>query len=260
MNRISTQFIIIFGQTIFFLAFMLVFAPSNLRDVLTDTGLGYSFNLSISAAIIFSSLLLSRSLFIAFRKRILSHFAHCIWCALEIIITCAFIAMFISLSSRGDIPYFDALYRNLAMYAPIMVIPYFIIFPIVIIRENAEKKFEEAPEGSIMKFRDSNHLLKFTASDSAVLFIEAQENYLKINYEENDVVKEYVLRASMKSVEQMCTEHNILRCHRSFYVNVKRINILRKDREGIIYIEMNNPGAKQVPVSKTYYDRISSCL
>ena len=64
----------------------------------------------------------------------------------------------------------------------------------------------------------------------------------------------------MRSIEELCLNNNILRCHRSYYVNVEHIRILRHDKEGIIYIELDNPEARHIPVTKRYYEQVSSML
>lgn len=259
-RRFPVHLIFIFGITVFYIAFILVFQPHNLISFLGGTGFGYTFNLSITSAILFSVLLSSRTVYYLFRRKIISNASLCLWSFMESVIGCAFIAMFFSLSGNTGLSYFDFLYRTLALYLPLLLIPYSIIISVISMHGLANSRTEERPSGSRMKFYDSSHLLKFSSTDSAILYIEAGENYVRINYEQNGAIREHVLRAPMKSLEEMCRLHGIMRCHRSFFVNVRRINVLRKDKDGFIYIELDNSDARHIPVSKTYYDQIASSL
>ena len=75
-----------------------------------------------------------------------------------------------------------------------------------------------------------------------------------------DRVKEFMLRASMKSVENTVANHGLIRCHRSYFVNPKFVKLLRKNREGMISAELLHPEVPSIPVSKQYYDTIAALL
>jgi len=252
------QLFYIFGITMFFIAFILVYRPNGLVEYLGGSGRLFSFNLSIITAIVFITLSVSRLLYYLCRNSIRTINAYLLWSVVEGVVLCSFVAMFFSLST-GTL-FFDSLYRMFSLLLPVLLLPYTILTLCVILHELRMRRPEELPAGSRMKFYDSSHIMKFSSADSSILFIEAGENYVKINYEENGKVKEHVLRSSMKRIEEMCQSHGILRCHRSFYVNVKRVNVLRKDKDGVIYIELDNQDSRHIPVSKTYYDQISSML
>ena len=61
----------------------------------------------------------------------------------------------------------------------------------------------------------------------------------------------------MKSIEELCAEFGLLRCHRSYYVNPVHIKALRKERDGVILAELDVDMAQDVPVTKRYYDALS---
>ena len=93
-----------------------------------------------------------------------------------------------------------------------------------------------------------------------VLYIAAEENYVVIYYNENDRVREYVLRSSMKAIDELCQENGLVRCHRSYYINPAHVKVLRKDKDGIMYAEIDADDVRHIPVSKTYYGRLSEML
>lgn len=52
-----------------------------------------------------------------------------------------------------------------------------------------------------------------------LLFVEAQENYSRIVWHENDRVQEKLLRATIKNLENQLSDDRIVRCHRSWIIN-----------------------------------------
>ena len=83
---------------------------------------------------------------------------------------------------------------------------------------------------------------------------------MRINYVENEKRKDFALRASMRSLEEVALRYGLVRCHRSYYVNPAFIKILKKGKEGSITAEMNMDKIGSIPVSKKYYDVLSELL
>ena len=110
-----------------------------------------------------------------------------------------------------------------------------------------------------MRFYDNQHNLKLVLMPSSIIYISAEENYVNIFYKENDRVRDYSLRSSMKALDELCQENGLVRCHRSFYINPAQVKVLRKDKDGIMYAEMN-ADVRHIPVSKTYYGQLSEML
>jgi DNA-binding LytR/AlgR family response regulator len=52
---------------------------------------------------------------------------------------------------------------------------------------------------------------------------------------------------------------NVMRCHRSYLVNMEQVRVLRRDKEGF-FIEMGINGVPDLPVSKTYSEEILKWL
>jgi DNA-binding LytR/AlgR family response regulator len=111
-----------------------------------------------------------------------------------------------------------------------------------------------------MPFYYNFHNLKIVLTAPAILYIAAEENYVHIYYLENGRVKEYCLRSSMKALDELCQDNGLIRCHRSFYINPVHVKVLRKDRDGIMYAELDADDIRHIPVSKTYYGRLSDML
>jgi len=61
----------------------------------------------------------------------------------------------------------------------------------------------------------------------------------------------YTLRNTMKGIDKICTANGLVRCHRSFFVNINKVKVIRRTPEGMV-AEIDHPGVDTVPVSKTY--------
>lgn len=124
------------------------------------------------------------------------------------------------------------------------------------------KKEEEPVQNNLqrMRFYDDRHNLKIVLTPDAILYITAEENYVNIFYTENGKVRNYVLRSSMKALDELCQDNGLIRCHRSYYVNPLHVKVLRKDKDGIVYAELDASDIMHIPVTKRYYDRLSEML
>lgn len=127
--------------------------------------------------------------------------------------------------------------------------------------EALEKELEErgtdtgdedsSDEQKLLNFSDSNGSLKLTIDESAVCYVESQDNYVKICYDLNGSIASYMLRCSSMKFEEFCTGTRIMRCHRSFFVNTRRIRSIRyENRRSFALLDM--PNSKEIPISKTY--------
>ena len=64
----------------------------------------------------------------------------------------------------------------------------------------------------------------------------------------------------MKSIDEICQENGLVRCHRSYYINPSYVKVLRKDKEGVILAEIDSTNNIRIPVSKTYYNHLAELL
>lgn len=249
------------GIPAFLLVFVIVFHPEDITALLSaPPAWSLQSSISIIFAILLGSMILSRVLFFLLRNDISSFNWYLVWNIMEFLIGCAFVSLFICLINKPHLPYLDTLIKITVHLFSILIMPYSLLTGYVLLYdERHHREFPENPDDRI-KFYDTNHLLKLTVSASSILYIEADENYVNIYYVENGRLKHHTLRSSMKSIESLCQSRGIHRCHRSFFVNTSHIKVLRRDKEGIIYIELDNAEAKQIPVSKKYYDAITGTL
>ena len=118
----------------------------------------------------------------------------------------------------------------------------------------------EAKEEDLIRFADTTGRLKLVIAHDVLLYIEAQENYVRVHYLEGEQLKEYSLRQSMRGIEELMERHGIVRCQRSYFINPRHVKVLRRDKEGFIQAELDVPHIKPVPVSPKYYEEVSRLL
>jgi DNA-binding LytR/AlgR family response regulator len=68
-------------------------------------------------------------------------------------------------------------------------------------------------------------------------------------------VSKYLLRLTLKKIEENFFGTEIIRCHRSYIVNFEKVKVIRKDRDGL-KLEFDNPLVSDIPVSKTYVNGV----
>lgn len=250
---------------LFYFVFCFVYNPFSMSAIYNVGGKSWTFHLLMLTCIMVGTLALTRLVFSFLYKYIPFKWWHyAVWCLGETLVTSFFFALYTSLFYRksGGMPYFTALPYCFKTVSLTLIYPYLLCILLRIVsNKNADlAEAGQKPEESLIKFYDEHKRLKLTIDPSAVLYVSADANYIKIHYIENDRVKAYQLRNSMKSLEGDAQRHGFVRCHRSYYVNPRHIKVLSRDREGVIYTEFTREGVGHIPVSKQYYDSLAKLL
>ena len=266
MTKVSDRFLsfrvqmaYLFGVSGFFIGFIFLYRPLQMVEFF-DMGRGImAFNTTMLFCILFGVLMISRLLLYALRRRFEPNwFGYSLWIMGEILVASLFMSLYLTLMYRGEYPYFDVVGISLFINIIVLSIPYVITSLSVVVSEIANE--EESSEGSLVRFHDNTQKLKLVVSSDAVMYVKAEENYVRIKYLENETIKDYVLRNTMKSLEPLLQKYGMVRCQRSFFVNPKHVKVLRKDKQGVVVAELNASGADTIPVSPKYYDALEKML
>ena len=260
-SRFAPQIIYIIALPAFFICFMLVYTPAWCLDFLPIGRFGYYFHITMLTCIVAGGAGLGRSILYVLRRKINKNLYYA-WCLLEVVVTSLFMGLYIWLMSRMETAYFPAVAYSFTMVALTSIYPYTVIH-LALLLQYRRKKTEEAerePDDRI-RFYDSRKNLKFAAMVSSIYYISADENYVNINYmDDTGKTRSYVLRSSMKSIEELCSFHSLVRCHRSYIVNPKHVRILRKDQKGLVFADLDTPQSTSIPVTKRYYDNLAELI
>ena len=60
-----------------------------------------------------------------------------------------------------------------------------------------------------------------------------------------------MLRCRLKTVEESFRGSSLVRCHRKYIVNMDKVKVLRKEKEGY-ELDLDNDTIPQIPITKTY--------
>lgn len=156
-----------------------------------------------------------------------------------------------------------SLYSFWGFYSTIFPIS---IFPCVIIamldyiyqlqkHQNVTNNFNQQIKPNIsntqlIEFKDEKGKVDFKVNFDQFIFIKAANNYVEINYLENEQIKKYLLRNSIRNMEQQLTYPFIKRCHRSYLVNMNKVGRITGNAQGY---KIHFPFTVEyvVPVSRT---------
>ena len=257
-RRFIPQLLHMIVMPVFFFTFMLIYQPFDSSTFLGHEWFGV--HLTIISCIILVSVILMRLLYY-FLPLSLSYPLYITWCIAEIIFTSFFAALYLWLVLDKPMQYFEVLAVSFQYLSLSLVIPYITLALSLRIYEYNDTASSDSKDGSNrIRFYDEKHNLKIVLDSQSVLYVEADVNYVNIYYTENDKIRNYTLRNSMKAIEELCHDNGLVRCQRSFYVNPRHIKVLRKEKDGIVYAELDAKDVRHIPVTKKYYDKLTEML
>lgn len=92
-----------------------------------------------------------------------------------------------------------------------------------------------------------------------LMVVRSANNYIEIFWKEGDAIRNQLVRSSMMAAEETLREHKfIIKCHRSYIININYIEKIEGNSQGYkLFIEnLNFP----VPVSKSSVDRLKELI
>jgi DNA-binding LytR/AlgR family response regulator len=108
----------------------------------------------------------------------------------------------------------------------------------------------------LIAFPDEKGDLKISLDLEHLLYVDSSENYATIHYMNKSKLSHFLIRNSLKWMDENLTKETpLVRCHRSYIVNLDKVKVLRKTKDGI-FLEMDAVNTPDIPVSKTYYQHV----
>ena len=105
------------------------------------------------------------------------------------------------------------------------------------------------------KFYDEKGDLKLIVQPDKLYYLEAADNYVIIHYMNAGKMEKMMIRNTLKNIEWRFREKGLIRCHRSYIVNVNNVQLLRR-QEGEVLLDFGNDRLPAIPVSKGYGDKV----
>ncbi|MBR5770912.1 MAG: LytTR family transcriptional regulator [Alistipes sp.] len=111
----------------------------------------------------------------------------------------------------------------------------------------------------MVRFYDNGGTLRLTIDINALYYLESDNNYINIHYKHNDKVLSYLLRCKTSTVEKSLEGSTMVRCHRSYIVNTKKIRFMGEEHR-MHFVTLDDESIKRIPVSKSYYPALLDSL
>lgn len=156
----------------------------------------------------------------------------------------------------------------------VLVLSFIIVVPYIICLQHATNRHQSQlldrlgmnmvndkvkdADSKLINLVDSTGKLKMSINVDSLYYVESQDNYVKIYYDSDGKLCNYMLRSTTKSIEAKFGEW-LVRCHRGYLVNKNKIRIFRNDRDGM-YICLMHDNIRQIPVSKSYASNIQRVI
>jgi hypothetical protein len=124
---------------------------------------------------------------------------------------------------------------------------------------NKRLKDHKSIQEKIIHFSSDYQKDSLAIKVSLLLFIRSANNYIEVFWKEADLIKNQMVRCSMLSAEELLKEHKfILKCHRSFIVNINYIERFEGNSQGykLYFDNISFP----IPVSKNFVGKLQELI
>lgn len=251
---------------LFTAAFALVFI-----NVYAPFGVDVWFNVTRWTLLLYSSIItLTGVLVVVVSRIIMYHSRHryrirlwqyLVWVMAEVF----FMGLFYSLYQKlilNDLRFLpDLMVTSVQNTALVLLLPYSVLWLYFSWAENKRRleAMSVMPDAALPKsmihFTDEKGTLRLSMKTENLLYLEAADNYVVIHYLDNNRPVRYMLRNNLKKLSEELLDYPLVRCHRSFMVNSRRVKLIRREKEGLV-LELDQPEQIILAVSKTYIGEV----
>lgn len=281
LDRFFTQkspILYFLALTTFFSVLMVVFGqPLSLLNYTSQTsGINPHIQIAATAVAGLTIIILSRILLYLYaHRRDITAMGCLLWLLVELITTIAILCLTIWQISGGGHLSLAPLAGDFTMGVLVIeALPYLITY--LAYRLNEERMEVQRLQDELerlqghepliagplndrtINFYDKSKHLAFSTASTNILYIESADNYVNIHYLNEGREETFILHNTLKEIENRLASTTIIRCHRSYIVNIENVKLLRKEA-GALLLELNG-GAKTIPVTKTYAADITARL
>lgn len=150
----------------------------------------------------------------------------------------------------------------------IVFIPYALCYIYFIWQENLRElrylrnqieRDETVLQKAYLQIFDEKGEMRLSVRRENLVLIESADNYVCIYYLNGDKTKKTMVRNTLSRVAESLKGSRVVRCHRSYMINLDHAKVLHRDKEGV-FIELGLEGMPDVPISRTYADNVKEWL
>lgn len=117
----------------------------------------------------------------------------------------------------------------------------------------------EIGEGEkVLIFKSDNASETFSLKLKLLLYIASDDNYISLYYLGNEGIDRHLIRKSLKSLVEDQLHSSLVRCHRSYMINLYNLQQMKGNRNKMeIFLKGLDKG---IPVSRHYVDVLNNII
>jgi hypothetical protein len=268
----ANQIFMILFVPLFALVFISIYRPFDF-DRVGDI-LNAHIDISLEAMVLLVALImavsgmaigaLSRLIMGAYtRRHTLTYLGYILWILGEIVVMATLFTLF---SFFTDIAKpLPELFRNSFTKTVLIVfIPYTLSYIYFILKDKIRElralrqqieKDETVLQKAYIQILDEKGEMRLSIRRENLVMIESADNYVCVHYLSDQKIKKVMVRNTLNRVAEHLQGTRIVRCHRSYMINLDHAQVLHRDKEGV-FIELGIEGLPDVPISRTYADNV----
>lgn len=259
---------LILFTALFALVFINMFEPFNSRH--WHGGL-----LSSELYLVFSSLIVLTGVLVVVISRVILYYrcrrhsihlgTYGVWILLEIFFMSLFYTVYTLYfpATAEPAPLIHVVKKVLLRTSLVLLLPYAVLH-LYFAYKDKEKQLQllqegavvAAPKQNVYSFYDERGDLRLSVARENLLYIEAADNYVIVWYLNKGALTRLLLRNSLKAIEKNMAHTNVVRCHRSYMVNLEVVTVIRRQKNEC-YMEFGKEHVPNIPVSSKYDEKIT---
>nr|WP_321523159.1 LytTR family transcriptional regulator DNA-binding domain-containing protein [uncultured Macellibacteroides sp.] len=196
------------------------------------------------------------------RKHGITYGAYTVWIIIEVA-SMALFYTFYTLTLNSERDWMGVFKESVINTSLVLLLPYFILHLYFSYQEKEkmlrlleQTKADLSAQQSVFSFYDEKNDFKLSVKRNNLLYLESADNYVCIWYLNKGILSKFMLRNSLKAIEETLSDTHVLRCHRSFMVNFEQVKVIRREKDGI-YLELGIDKVPDIPISKTYSEKVT---
>ena len=246
---------------VFALIFTIYYKPYGTFELLEMENASFAFNVTIMFCIILVTVYITRGwLYLLAKYRSVSRPGYMAWCIGETLAASLFCSLYIVLISREGLAFFEVAGSIFTKLMATSIYPYGFLWLGLELHSKTNEDLPASDDSSLIRFHDEYKKLRLVIAPEAVLFIKSEDNYVQIHYMDQNRTRKFILRSSMRALEENLSRHGLVRCHRSYFINPSFIKIVHRDSAGLLVAELKHDGFESIPISRKYHESITRLL
>ena len=183
------------------------------------------------------------------------------WVGVEILSMALFYTLYEMFFIPEHRPIFMAFRKSLLNTSLVLLLPYALMWLYFSWRDK-DKQLQALTNPSetvspkiMIPFKDEKGVLRISLKPSDLLYLQGSDNYITLHYNTPSKPSKFLLRSTLKKLEGDLDNTSIIRCHRSYMVNIEKVKVVRKDKDGLI-LDLDSASPIEIPVSRTYMNDV----